>query len=226
MNRIIFFVLLFTFISNYFIYSDDVYKKSVKGYLDLSKLDFEKSNLIYLDGEWELYYDKLLTPLDFDTKKITPDGFIVMPNSWDSVIVDNKKLPWFGKATFKINLKLPINENNRYALIFPVVNSAMKIWINNNNCFNVGKIADTKEQMTPLHKTVIIPFEIKDPNVTIVLNVSNFHIKSGGFWKSIKIGYYEKIKSTQTSFIAYKFFIFGALLLIGFYHFVIFFFRT
>ena len=41
------------------------YPAAINGTLDLSRWDFEKDGIVALDGQWEFYWKRLLTPVDF-----------------------------------------------------------------------------------------------------------------------------------------------------------------
>ncbi|GAB6146507.1 hypothetical protein JCM12294_39470 [Desulfocicer niacini] len=76
--------------------------------MDLSGWNFEKSELIRLNGQWKFYWSRLLTPADFnrpDPPAMT--GYFTTPGSWDGYEVSGKPLGPNGYATFRLKVKLP-----------------------------------------------------------------------------------------------------------------------
>src|ERR1044072_2681224 len=54
--------------------------KAVNGVLDLTNWDQQKDKTIPLDGQWAFYWNKLLTPQDFEKDSLLqPSGFITVP---------------------------------------------------------------------------------------------------------------------------------------------------
>ena len=53
--------------------------KSQKGVLELSNWDFHKDGYTSLGGQWEFYWQQLLTPADF-ANTTTPPSYIEMSN--------------------------------------------------------------------------------------------------------------------------------------------------
>ena len=55
----------------------------VKGVIDLRDWDFKKDGAVDLNGEWEFYWNKLLGPDDFQSKKIkTKIEYFIIPDIW------------------------------------------------------------------------------------------------------------------------------------------------
>ncbi len=58
------------------------------GTMDLLNWDFQKYGIVSLDGEWEFYWNQLLTYEVFHKgNEIKPDGYVAVPNVWTNYII-------------------------------------------------------------------------------------------------------------------------------------------
>ncbi|WP_336788869.1 hybrid sensor histidine kinase/response regulator [Paenibacillus sp. MMO-177] len=76
-----------------------------KGVLDLSSWNYKRDTRIRLDGEWEFYWNRLLTPADFRENGALNASYMKVPSRWNGKIVDGQSLPVFGFATYRMVLK-------------------------------------------------------------------------------------------------------------------------
>ncbi len=120
MNRPVFIVTIAVFLASVIVFSHNVSasKKPIaeKGQLDLRAWDFAESGVITPDGEWEFYWNKLLTPDSFRTDPLpSRTGYIAVPGKWNGYLLNGSELSGDGFATYRLQLKL--REPNRlYAI--------------------------------------------------------------------------------------------------------------
>ncbi|HRP69138.1 MAG TPA: hypothetical protein PLY93_06370, partial [Turneriella sp.] len=76
-----------------------------KGVLDLRSATIDNSFRINLDGDWEFYWQQLLTPNTF--QKPHEQQFIHVPSHWSAVTLDKKNLTGMGFGTYRLNILLP-----------------------------------------------------------------------------------------------------------------------
>src|SRR5882724_443715 len=77
-----------------------------QGELDLSAWNFQKDGNLPLEGEWEFYWDRLLTPADFKNRtQPLPTGFAMVTGEWNSQVIGNRKFPGQGYATYRLRVK-------------------------------------------------------------------------------------------------------------------------
>ena len=80
--------------------------RAVQGILDLRNWDFEQDGVLSLEGEWEFFWQELLSPEDFkgdDAAERT--GYILVPGVWNGYAPQNgngQKLPGEGYATDRL----------------------------------------------------------------------------------------------------------------------------
>src|SRR5688572_16045989 len=90
--------------------------KAEKGSLDISQWDLAENGNIKLDGEWEFYWNKLLTPDEFkDSIKPQKTGYFKVPGIWNGYKAGDKKLTGSGYASFRLMVKIP-DPSKLYAL--------------------------------------------------------------------------------------------------------------
>src|SRR6185295_5449044 len=64
------------------------------GRLDLNHYDFDREGMVTLDGDWHLYWNKLLAQADFvGGAQPVPDALYTMPSSWSNVRINGQLLP-------------------------------------------------------------------------------------------------------------------------------------
>ncbi|MBP9884834.1 MAG: response regulator [Leptospiraceae bacterium] len=190
-----------------------------KGILDLSTWDFEKDGIVSLNGEWEFYWEKYLEPKDF-RNQIVNSGFINVPHRWNNHEVNGKQIGANGFATFRLRLKLPKSESVK-AFRLAIQNTAYSFWVNDSLLAMTGKFGTSKESMEPKYLPRTFEFYTKEDNLSIVMNVSNFHNRFGGVRTPIEFGLSRDIKVARERSIALDLFIFGSLFIIGLYYFAI-----
>lgn len=197
-----------------------------EGVLDLSAWDFEEDGSVPLDGDWEFYWNRLLTPPVFlQSDHSYPTGWIHLPHSWNGSATDAGKLSGNGYATFRLTLQLQGN-HPKLALGLPTMFSAYKLWINGEWLASVGQVGTDRDHTTPRLATRIVQFQPLDGNNELVIQVANFHHLRGGMTKSILLGTEQQIGLHADKRQAFEMFVVGTLLFMGIYHVALFIMRT
>src|SRR5690606_15231039 len=125
--------------------------RAVAGLLDASGWDFSQGNL-RLDGEWELYFGRLLEPADFAS--LPPGamtGYVPVPGSWRSARTDDGPPPRHGAATYRLRLTgLPTLPGHApWALEIPYARTAYRLWVNDVLVASNGEVSDDPAAMRP-----------------------------------------------------------------------------
>lgn len=166
-------------------------------FLDLKKVDFSKTTQVKLVTHWEFYWNELLNPDDFKTRKSLPT---VSLDNWTKFTdLEHKKLPSLGYATYRLHFSLPEQRPN-LSLYIPRVLSSYKLWINGVLTKEMGKVGTNKTETVHRRFTKIIPLHSEKTEFEIVLQVANFYHKKGGIVEPIILGTTEQLflkKSVQ-----------------------------
>ncbi|MFW5800103.1 MAG: sensor histidine kinase, partial [Spirochaetota bacterium] len=188
-----------------------------KGVMDLSNWDFTKKGIISLDGEWEFYWNQLLKPSDFNTDKAKMTGYYNVPSVWNNYESKDIDVSGTGYCTLKLVLILP--ESDYYSLKIREIPTAYRMWIDGKETASNGVVAKSKEEAVPQYLPAIKPFKAeKNKRNTIVLQISNYHFRSGGFLYGIGLGPSELINRNENQNLMFDLFIFGSVLILGIYH--------
>ncbi len=194
--------------------------KVQNGEIDLSKYDLKTEKLIALDGEWDFYWDQLLTPEDFKftSSIINQKKTFIVPNIWNSYKIRNHKIGSHGYATYR--LKINTNDiGSHYALRINRLETAYKLWVNDSLMIQVGKLGMSKKKSIPKWLPTEIFFEIDTNVLDITIQISNFHHTKGGFSHRIFLGTPESVHLKSKQKVGFDTFLFGLLLIISLYHF-------
>lgn len=200
--------------------SFELHPRAEAGFLDLTQVEFE-SEVVSLDGEWELYWNQFLSPSELKAAPVTE--YVNIPSSWNKYESNKSAYSGDGYATYRLTF---ITENDkRLALKIPRLRTAYKLWINGELISSAGTIGKSGDTMKPQYLTHVSFFEGQQGENEIVIQISNFYHRSGGILESIKIGSEEQILALKLKSIAMEFILFGSLMCIGTYHLTLFFFR-
>ncbi|MBO6523724.1 MAG: response regulator [Balneolaceae bacterium] len=183
------------------------------GTIDLRTHNFEKSEVIPLNGEWAFYWNQLLAPDGIDSNlSYHLHPFTKLWGSIDSL--DSK-----GVATYRAVIYLPENYPP-LALDIPDFYSSYLLFLNGKEISRNGTPAYTKEAYTPywLPKTVSLG-EIRSDTLELVLQIANFDHQKGGAYLPIKIGKAESLFDARYIEYGYSFVLTGALLMGGLFFF-------
>ena len=188
---------------------------SEKGVLELSNWDFSRDGCVSLVGEWEFYWQQLLTPEDFVTNSPVP-SYIEVPMAWNKY---NKNYVPTGYATYHLTVKL--NQKNKTALLgisVPSMLSSYKLWVN-GDLLSSNDITGIRRHDGDPENIPITGYFINDTDkIDLVLQVSNYNFRDGGILDKLYLGNQTQIDIRKESSIALEIFYFGVLLIMGLYY--------
>jgi signal transduction histidine kinase/ActR/RegA family two-component response regulator len=181
--------------------------------LNLEQHNFEETPVVFVDGKWEFYWNRLISPGDFST--FTSERvYVDYPYLWTS-----HDYPSFGAATFRTEVKLP-EKTPQLSLLIPDAYSSYSLFINGVLFANNGVPALSKELYTPnwshtLKSLNQLPDSALSNELVIVLHVANFDHSKGGSSQELLIGTTEALTNRKLKDQAYSWTLTGALLLAG-----------
>ncbi|MGK5093618.1 7TM diverse intracellular signaling domain-containing protein [Deltaproteobacteria bacterium TL4] len=191
---------------------------AIQGVLDLSQWDFKQEGLIHLDGEWEFYWKQLLNADGVDPETpLSLDGFIKVPGIWNNFVKDGKKLGSNGFATYRLQVRLK-EADQVYAFKTQDMGTAYQLWINGQPITSSGTVGKNKETAKAGVLRRVVTFRSQSNEMTLLLQISNFSYRKGGFWNTIHFGTEEQILLERDQQIAFDLFLMGSLLIMALYH--------
>ncbi len=191
------------------------------GVLDLRNWDLKKQGVVKLNGQWEFYYDKLLTPQDFKNEKDTiKPNLINIPGSFKTYKWDNKSLSAQGYATYRLKV-LTDNPEDVYAIKTEFIQTAHKIWVNDKVVIECGKVGKSKSETNPKLATNLGSFYNNTNEFEIILQTSNFHYGVPQI-DSILLGSESQLSENRAKSVGFDLFLLGIALAAGIYNFILF----
>ncbi len=161
-----------------------------KGYLEITDQDLHSRRVIALDGEWIWHGPQMLTRIPLMEKGHLPN-YIKLPGKWNTNLGQDQ-----GTASFSLRLRLPTKpatQKTIWGLYSSKQNTAFKIFINGRELASSGKLSPNYQPglAAPL---VMIPTDLaKKHNLELVVQVANYHHRSGGLVNSIYFGPYNEL---------------------------------
>jgi signal transduction histidine kinase len=170
-----------------------------KGVMDLRDMPNPGHFEINLNGEWEFYWKKMLRPYDFKAGNIKPDYYGRVPSYWTDYPKDSVRTDRFGYATYRLTILLPADFKNALAIDLPVFDSSYDIYINGKYIGGNGTPGKTAAETVPEYKRNFYRIIPESDSLTIIINVSNFDHRRGGFWLPVKLGTFAEVQKLMAN---------------------------
>jgi hypothetical protein len=202
-----FFLLLtfFIMVSNFHIM--EIKERNItakEGLLDLSQYDFEKQGKLNLDGEWQFFYDRLLTPVNYSELQVSekPDNYIKPPSVWNEYKVNGKPIPGFGYGTYRM-IVTGVAPNVPLAIKILPQATAYDLYVDNELMAENGEVAKDKSRSAAGYHSNSVEFTPQGTEFVITVHISNYEFARGGMWDAPTLGTVKQIGSLD-SFIRYR----------------------
>ncbi|HEX3046566.1 MAG TPA: ATP-binding protein [Bacillota bacterium] len=195
--------------------------QAVNGVLDLTGWDLARDGMLPLNGEWEFYWGQLLTPADFERGRGIKTGVIQVPGSWAGYTYQGKPLPADGYATYRLMIKPRTSSANTGIHIYYAATS-YKLWVNQELLMANGVVGknhwQTKAQLLPS----MVLFRMVGQDLQLVVQVASFGYSRSGLVSRLLWGTAAQIQVERETQLAMDLFLFGSILIMGFYHLALF----
>lgn len=204
---------------------DDLHAK--QGHIRITKEQLEQNGTLTLDGEWEFYWQKLLTPDDLRMSDSTHTPVLIsVPGSWANSRYDAEQYSKYGYATYRLVVHLDESLVGKvFSLYIPNVATAYQLWINNEQIGSNGIVGTSRESMIPKNYAKVVTFQANNETIELLIQVSSYHQRKAGIWESISFGTADRILSLRVFNLIFQSIVIGAILIMGLHHLVLFFFR-
>lgn len=207
---IILFVLLAGLSLSNCSFSDRI--KAIDGVMDLR--DFSFDGYVDLDGTWRFVWQ--------DSGSVSPGDArnyirINVPDAWNGYKYDGTKIPGSGYGSYYLTILLPA-QPGEYAIEFPTAGTAYNLFANDELIGGVGIFSRDAEMGLPAYAPKMYNLGIQMDQLTLRIDVSNYHHRLGGLWESISFGFHKDILQTRENRIASQLFLVGAIFVMGLYH--------
>lgn len=167
--------------------------KARDGILDLRNWDGK--GIITLDGEWKFYWQVFISDTILTNGNEIKSPLIVdVPSYWSEYFIDTEALPGKGYGSYSLSILLPatILEDD-LALDIPIFDDSYVLFLNDERVARNGKVGINSDQAEPGYKPKIYIFHPDSEKIELIIHVSNYKHRRGGFWKSIRMGGSERL---------------------------------
>lgn len=202
--------------------------KATNGVLNLTQWDLKSDGNIWIDGDWEFYWNRFLSY--HELKSQIADIYAKVPHLWTQYQIDGKHLPGQGFATYKLRVKTNLPPDTLLGLEINTFSSAYNLYINETLVASNGRIGKSYAEEIGEYRPQTVIFATPHtltPNNSfdIIIHVSNFQSAEAGFWNSIKMGSSQNILAQHNYIVGQAYFILGILYFSTIFFTFLFFFR-
>jgi len=171
-----------------------------KGVLDLRHIQQGDEFTLKMNGEWEFYFNKFLygEPGNI-SDTLTPDCYGTVPGYWTEYSVGGQRLPRFGYGTYRAVILLPPGYRDRLGFDMPVFDSSYEIAVNGVITARNGTPARSRAESIPAYEPLFFSYMPKNDTLELLIRVSNYEHRRGGFWLPLKVGTFHTIQTNFTN---------------------------
>ncbi|MBI9080504.1 MAG: hypothetical protein JEY79_12285 [Pseudodesulfovibrio sp.] len=197
------------------------------GVLDLFSWNSTLDGPVALNGQWEFYWDQLLTPEDFaaanNAQKMS--GFLNFPGFWKGYDLNGQSLPREGQATFRLRI-LPSPENRQLTLRFLSIPAAYQIWANGTLVATSGVVGRSDQTETPDRSLVLTKITNDGSPIDLVMQISNHYFHLGGVQTPIMLAAPGSLEQAHFLTWSWGLLFVGCMLSMALYHFILYILRN
>ncbi|MEP1447385.1 MAG: diguanylate cyclase [Paraglaciecola sp.] len=182
-------------------------KTAEKGELFLQISDFELNSKVALTDGWLFFESQLVLP--HEAQGLRQQANVIQGVSgWKFEGQHSNHLNGYG--TYYLTIHLP-KEKRDFAMKIPQIESAYRLYIDDNLMAQGGVVSDLKSTAKPGYNSEIILLPNDKSSFTLTIQVSSYHTAWGGLWTPIVIGNANDMFATQRDLVALSMFILGVL---------------
>ncbi len=171
-----------------------------EGVLDLRHIQQGDDFTVRMNGEWEFYFSTFIYGVPGKIQDtLQPDCYGKVPGYWNEYIVDGEQLPRFGYATYRALILLPSGYRDRMGIDMPVFDTSYEITINGVITARNGTPARSSAESIPSYEPLFFSYLPGKDTLEILIRVSNYEHRRGGFWMPMKVGTFHSIQTNFTN---------------------------
>jgi signal transduction histidine kinase len=172
----------------------EIVPSAVRGVIDLRQIEYNDRFIIKLNGEWEFYWKKMLRPNDFESGNPIPDIYGKVPSYWTDYHSGSFTAEKEGYGTYHLTILLPGDFRQTLAFDVPVFDSSYDLYINDQYYCSNGVPGRSADETKPEYRRNFFRLIPSKDTLSIVINVSNYNHRRGGFWLPLKFGAFSAVQ--------------------------------
>lgn len=193
------------------------------GVLDLREHSFEQQGPVRLDGQWKFYWNALLRP---EQVSEAPGPILIpVPGMWSDATLSESQISEYGYGTYHLQVLLPEECPETFGVRIGFIGSAARLYINGKLVYRAGGVGTTAAESIPEWRPAVAEYRTAARRLDLVLQVSNFHDRTGGVVDSIQLGTVSQAYQHRSNRMLYDMFLFGALIIMSIYHLGLYYYR-
>ncbi len=159
------------------------------GVLDLAGWNGEKT--FEIAGDWEFYWDSLLTGQGISEGSQTPI-FTDAPGYWNDYEINGTVLPGKGKATYRVHVA-GADAGTRYGIRIQNMAAIYRLYIDDSLIAQNGSFGDTGSAPGAAYRPQLAAFTPTGGSFDFILQIENNSYATGGMWEPVIFGTYEQV---------------------------------
>ena len=157
----------------------------------LNLLDWDQTKAFALTGEWEFYWDQLLSSKELEQGGFTP-LYMQAPAKWNYYKIDGNPLPAKGKATYRIQVE-GAKVDKSYGIRLQTMYLNYELYVDDILIAQNGRNGSQKDTKATFYEPQIATFTPKSESFEVVLQMKNDMLGVGGMWQPIIFGTSQQI---------------------------------
>ncbi|MDC7238959.1 MAG: GGDEF domain-containing protein [Spirochaetales bacterium] len=178
-----------------------------QGHADIGEL--KEGRITTLDGEWEFYPAVFLNPDGSDLPN-TP-SYSSIPDPWTG------NPPHRGYGSYRLRIS-GLTPGFHYAFYIYEKVSAASYYIDGRLLESDGFPGTSQESEIPDLVPSVVSFRADSSKAELIIHISNFSMKNGGIWESVRFGRTETMQNYRILHILSLALVIGALSFMALYH--------
>nr|WP_246834154.1 7TM diverse intracellular signaling domain-containing protein [Leptospira bourretii] len=203
--------------------TDSSLPKAKAGKMFLTEAMFQNQTSIKLDGEWDFYYQKLLSSEEIKkNSSILKNDTLVLPGFWNEIKREGKVYSPQTYSTFRLHLTLPKSFlNGQFSFYIPHAFTTYRMYLNDILISENGTVGSSEIETKEYWLPKIVFFTPTSEDLEIILQVANYKSLNAGFRQSIEFGTQESMLRTKQVRLSLDIFLIASLFVISLYHFTL-----
>ncbi|OMF62928.1 ATP-binding protein [Paenibacillus sp. FSL R5-0766] len=190
--------------------------RAVNGVLDLRDVDLDQSPVMYLNGEWELYPDELLTQQDI-AKRNGGAKSVQVPGDW-RIGQSQEQENSFGYGTYRLRI-LTDPLQTPVTFWFKGIQSSSEVEMNGYNDGGMGEVSADSSTYIPRSTSYTATYDQEGTtSIELLVRVANYDSPyMGGISKPVRFGSQAAVDFSRWYSIGFQMLTFLVMLLHGLY---------
>lgn len=206
------FLVVYYIVQGLFHARENQLRQARDGVLDLTDWDFDRQGTVRMDGQWELYWGRMVMP----GQPAVPTGLYDVPRHWKGTL-NGTALQSKGAATYRLVVK--VKPSSRiYGIRIANIQMSSAVYVDGVKVGGSGVPDISADAYKAENKPYVAHFTITGGQTEIVVQAANFTFVQGGIPYSIVFGTDTAIRALDKRTTSIDIVVVIAILMLGIYH--------